>query len=110
MGHVVKRRSPCRRTEIHALKEWYPVPIDERTVSCCWAHTFHAVDWEALESSSPVLQAGARPSQLPIRVLMLLQTTKKARRRGDPGLCVIRKMTAKCHKRNGRTKSVFASR
>ena len=94
----------------------------ERAVSCAdrrtgravllCAHTFHAVDWEALESSSPALQAGARPSQLPVRVVFLDPCcgtgTKKARCRVDTGLCVIRKSTAECHKRNGCMGSVFA--
>ncbi len=91
-------------------EERYPAPIDERAVlSCCcvrapytqWAH-------EALESSSPALQAGARPSQLPVRVLLLDESTKKARCRWDTGLCVIRKSTAECHKRNGRDGAIFA--
>ena len=57
---------------------------DRRTghvVSLC-ARTFHAVDWEALESSSPGLQPGARPSQLPVRCchlgLCLLHGHKKS--------------------------------
>ena len=83
---------------------------DRRTghvVSLC-ARTFHAVDWEALESSSPGLQPGARPSQLPVRLVVLDESTKKARCRDDTGLCVIRKTTAECHKRNGCDGSKFA--
>ena len=59
------------RTHLSALKERYPVPIDERAVLFrSGARTFYAVDREALESSSPVLQADARPSQLPVRLLV----------------------------------------
>ena len=72
------------------------------------ARTFHAVDWEALESSSPGLQPGARPSQLPVRLVVLDESTKKARCRDDTGLCVIRKSTAECHNRNGCDGSIFA--
>ena len=55
-----------------------------RVVVLC-AHTSHAVDWEALESSSPALQAGAIPSQLPVRG----RCNKKTRGRCDTGFCVI---------------------
>ncbi len=47
-----------------------------RVVLLC-ARTFHAVDWEALESSSPALQAGARPSQLPVRIRCWMNPRKK---------------------------------
>ena len=43
------------------------------------AQTSNAVGWEVLEPSSPALQTGATPSQLPA-------PTKKARRLGDTGL------------------------
>ena len=45
------------------------------------ARTSSAVGWEVLEPSSPALQTGATPSQLPA-------PTKKARRLGDTGLFV----------------------
>ena len=45
------------------------------------ARTSSAVGWEVLEPSSPALQTGATPSQLPAQ-------TKKARRLGDTGLFV----------------------
>lgn len=45
------------------------------------AQTSNAVGWEVLEPSSPALQTGATPSQLPA-------PTKKARRLGDTGLFV----------------------
>lgn len=58
-------------------------------------HCFRdAADWEALESSSPGLQPGAKPSQLPVqfvclssRAFRLDRTTKKARCRVTPGCC-----------------------
>ena len=52
---------------------------DRRTghVMSLWARTFHAVDREALESSSPALQAGARPSQLPVRVSCWMNPRQK---------------------------------
>jgi hypothetical protein len=43
------------------------------------AQTSNTVGWEVLEPSSPALQTGATPSQLPA-------PTKKARRLGDTGL------------------------
>ena len=96
---------PCR---VCFLGE-YPAPIrrTSHVVSLC-ARTVHAVDWEALESSSPGLQPGARPSQLPVRLVVLDESTKKARCRDDTGLCVIRKTTAECHKRSGCDGSIFA--
>ena len=125
----LNRRSPVPRTGAITRLRYVlmsaarmgvePISRLERAVSCAdrrtgrvvlllYARTFHAVDWEALESSSPALQAGARPSQLPVRVVSLDESTKKARCRDDTGLCVIRKTTAECHKRNGCEGSVFA--
>ena len=71
-------RSVPDRTHLSALKERYPAPIDERAMLCrLCARTFHAVDREALESSSPALQAGARPSQLPVRLFVWMCARKK---------------------------------
>ena len=64
-------------------EERYPVPIDERAVLCCCARVpFTQWTHEALESSSPALQAGAGhrraalvASQLPVRVLLLGQSS-----------------------------------
>ena len=63
----------------------------------------HAVDREALESSSPALQAGAKPSQLPVRLVPAwIVPRKKPRCLGDTGQCVLRKQSAECQKCNER--------
>jgi hypothetical protein len=51
------------RTRLSALKGRYPLPIDERAMSC--AHRVRKVGQEALESSSADFQSAAVPSQLP---------------------------------------------
>jgi hypothetical protein len=62
-----------------------------------------AVVWEALESSYPVLQTGATPSQLPDHFLLSSlrrfgARTKKARRHMTPGLA--RELAVKQTSRN----------
>ena len=67
---VWESNSSLRRPTLRVDAQRAVSCADRRTghvVSLC-ARTFHAVNWEALESSSPALQAGARPSQLPVRL------------------------------------------
>ena len=64
------------RTHLSGLKGQYPAPIDERAV-CSVMRMPSAVGREALESSSPGLQPGAKPSQLPTRDSRPAISTKK---------------------------------
>ena len=91
------------RTRLSALKGRYP-QTDRRTsrlsappstqTNTWLAHTFHAVDWEVLESSSAAFQAAARPSQLPVQ-------QKKPDVVMTPGFRYSSGITARCHMRNG---------
>ena len=84
------RRAPiCTSARLikYPVGESNPNPAGIRSPSAApldgaqFPRTIVSVGWEALESSSPALQTGARPSQLPA-------PTKKARRLCDTGLFV----------------------
>ena len=96
------------RTHLSALKERYPAPIDERAVLCrCVRLPF--TPWTGRRSNPRLLLFRQAPGtdrtfgrvSATSPCLMLDESTKKARCRDDTGLCVIRKITAECHKRNG---------
>ena len=90
-------------------KERYPAPIDERAMLCrCVRVPF--TQWTGRRSNPRLLGFNQVLDHLSYQSVFVLldDSTKKARCRDDTGLCVIRKTTAECHKRNGCDGSKFA--
>ena len=85
----------------------YPASIDERSVLCRSVRVPFK-QWTGRHSNPRLLGFNQVLDRLSYQSVVVIwgrsffsMSTKKARRRCDTGLCVIRKSTAECHKRNG---------